>query len=153
MEELRPTYRRAVIAIEGVYSMDGDIPDVPQFVEIKQRHKCFLYIDEAHSLGVLGAGPWHRGAFWHSGRDVDLWMGTLSKSLGSCGGYLAGSRRLDRVHEIHGPRLRVRGRHLASQFRRGAGFVATHRSRATSASRGLRERSAHVPRSARQQRG
>jgi 8-amino-7-oxononanoate synthase len=93
--ELRPTYRRVAIAIEGVYSMDGDIPDVPRFVEVKRRHKAFLYIDEAHSLGVLGARG--RGISEHFGinpRDVDIWMGTLSKSLGSCGGYIAGASAL-----------------------------------------------------------
>jgi 7-keto-8-aminopelargonate synthetase-like enzyme len=95
LAELRHTYRRVVIAIEGVYSMDGDIPEVPRFVEIKNRHKAFLYIDEAHSLGVLGATG--RGISEHFGldpRDVDIWMGTLSKSLGSCGGYIAGSQAL-----------------------------------------------------------
>jgi 8-amino-7-oxononanoate synthase len=93
--ELRPTYRRVCIAIEGVYSMDGDIPDVPRFVEIKKRHKAFLYIDEAHSIGVLGARG--RGIAEHFSihpKDVDIWMGTLSKSFGSCGGYIAGSNAL-----------------------------------------------------------
>ncbi len=95
LAELRPTYRRVVIAIEGVYSMDGDIPDVPRFVEIKKRHKAFLYIDEAHSIGVLGNRG--RGISEHfkiPARDVDIWMGTLSKSFGSCGGYIAGNQAL-----------------------------------------------------------
>jgi 8-amino-7-oxononanoate synthase len=95
LAELRHTYRRVVIAIEGVYSMDGDVPEVPRFVEIKNRHKAFLYIDEAHSLGVLGATG--RGISEHFGLDprhVDIWMGTLSKSLGSCGGYIAGAQAL-----------------------------------------------------------
>jgi 7-keto-8-aminopelargonate synthetase-like enzyme len=93
--ELRSTYRRVVVAIEGIYSMDGDIAPVPQFVEVKKRHKAFLYIDEAHSIGVLGATG--RGIGEHFGipaTDVDIWMGTLSKALGSCGGYIAGSQVL-----------------------------------------------------------
>ncbi len=53
LAELRPTYRRVLIAIEGVYSMDGDIADVPQFIEVKRRHKALLYVDEAHSMGML----------------------------------------------------------------------------------------------------
>ncbi len=93
--ELRSTYRRVVIAIEGVYSMDGDIPDVPRFVEVKKRHKAFLYIDEAHSIGVLGAHGRGIGEYFDiSPKDVDIWMGTLSKSFGSCGGYIAGSQVL-----------------------------------------------------------
>jgi 7-keto-8-aminopelargonate synthetase-like enzyme len=93
--ELRPTYRRVCIAIEGVYSMDGDIPDVPRFVEVKKRHKAFLYIDEAHSIGVLGArGHGIAEHFSIHPKDVDIWMGTLSKSFGSCGGYIAGSNAL-----------------------------------------------------------
>ena len=82
-----------LIAIEGVYSMDGDFPDLPRFIEVKKRHKALLMIDEAHSLGTLGKTG--RGITEHFGinpRDVDLWMGTLSKAMGSCGGYIAGSQ-------------------------------------------------------------
>ncbi|REK12472.1 MAG: aminotransferase class I/II-fold pyridoxal phosphate-dependent enzyme [Planctomycetota bacterium] len=95
LEELRGAYRRVVIAIEGVYSMDGDISDVPRFIDIKRRHKALLYVDEAHSLGILGRRG--RGVSEHFGidpREVDVWMGTLSKSLGSCGGYIAGNHAL-----------------------------------------------------------
>ncbi len=95
LDELRPAYRRVVIAIEGIYSMDGDIADVPRFVEVKKRHKAMLYIDEAHSIGVLGNHG--RGVGEHFGipsKDVDVWMGTISKALGSCGGYIAGSQAL-----------------------------------------------------------
>ncbi len=95
LAELRSTYRRVVIAIEGIYSMDGDIADVPHFVEVKKRHKALLYIDEAHSIGVLGAGGRGVGEYFDIPRqDVDIWMGTLSKAFGSCGGYIAGSREL-----------------------------------------------------------
>jgi 8-amino-7-oxononanoate synthase/acyl carrier protein len=93
--ELRSTYRRVVIAIEGVYSMDGDIPDVPRFVEVKKRHKAFLYIDEAHSIGVLGAHGRGIGEYFGiPAKDIDVWMGTLSKAFGSCGGYIAGQSTL-----------------------------------------------------------
>ena len=92
LAEIRHEYRRVLIVIEGVYSMDGDYPDVPKFVEVKQRHKAFLMIDEAHSIGTMGKTG--RGIAEHFGinpRDVDLWMGTFSKTFGSCGGYIAGS--------------------------------------------------------------
>jgi 8-amino-7-oxononanoate synthase len=93
--ELRHDYRRVLIAIEGVYSMDGDYPDLPRFIEVKKKHKAMLYIDEAHSLGVMG--PHGRGIGEHfevEPKDVDVWMGTLSKALGSCGGFIAGSHAL-----------------------------------------------------------
>jgi 8-amino-7-oxononanoate synthase len=93
--ELRHEYRRVLVAIEGVYSMDGDFPDLPQFIEVKKKHKAMLMVDEAHSIGVLG--PHGRGIGEHfdvEPADVDIWMGTLSKALGSCGGYIAGSKPL-----------------------------------------------------------
>ncbi|MBS2548527.1 aminotransferase class I/II-fold pyridoxal phosphate-dependent enzyme [Catenulispora sp. NL8] len=87
---MRGEFRRAVVVIEGAYSQDGDIPDLPRFIEVKKRHEAMLMVDEAHSIGVLG--PTGRGIGEHfdvDRRDVDLWMGTLSKALGSLGGYIA----------------------------------------------------------------
>jgi 8-amino-7-oxononanoate synthase len=95
LTELRGDYRRVLIAIEGVYSMDGDIPDLPRFIEVRKRHKAFLMVDEAHSIGVLGAHGRGIGEYFDvNPADVDLWMGTLSKSFGSCGGYIAGCKAL-----------------------------------------------------------
>jgi 8-amino-7-oxononanoate synthase len=75
--------------------MDGDFPDLPRFVELRERHKIFLMVDEAHSFGVMGKGGYGlREHFGLKGSDVDIWMGTLSKSLASCGGYIAGSQAL-----------------------------------------------------------
>src|SRR5262249_8352491 len=91
LTEVRGEYRRVLIVVEGVYSMDGDYPDLPKFIEVKKKHKTFLMVDEAHSIGTMGAHG--RGIGEHFGInpiDVDLWMGTLSKSFGSCGGYIAG---------------------------------------------------------------
>ena len=95
LTEVRHEYRRVMVAIEGVYSMDGDFPDLPKFVEVKQKHKALLLVDEAHSIGTLGKTG--RGIGEHfsvNARDVDLWMGTLSKTFGSCGGYIAGCKEL-----------------------------------------------------------
>jgi 8-amino-7-oxononanoate synthase len=92
---IRHGFRRVLIAIEGVYSMDGDFPDLVRFVEIKKKHHAMLLVDEAHSLGTLGCSG--RGIGEHADIDrsgVELWMGTLSKSLASCGGYIAGSAAL-----------------------------------------------------------
>ncbi|MFM7138658.1 MAG: aminotransferase class I/II-fold pyridoxal phosphate-dependent enzyme, partial [Planctomycetota bacterium] len=94
LRDLRGKYRRVVVAIEGVYSMDGDYPDLPRFIEVKQRHDALLYVDEAHSLGTMGPGG--RGICEFFGVDPaegDLWMGTISKALGAGGGYLTGGER------------------------------------------------------------
>ena len=97
LRDLRSQYKRVVVAIEGVYSMDGDYPDLPKFIEVKKRHNALLYVDEAHSLGTMG--PEGRGIcdfFGCDPADGDLWMGTISKALGAGGGYLAGGERLIR---------------------------------------------------------
>jgi len=95
LTQFRHEYRRVLIAIEGVYSMDGDISDLPRFVDVKKRHRAMLMIDEAHSLGVLGASGRGSGEFFDvDRRDVEIWMGTLSKALGSCGGYISGCKAL-----------------------------------------------------------
>ena len=95
LSEIRGRHERVLIAVEGLYSMDGDFPDLPRFIEVKTRHKAFLMVDEAHSLGVMGArGGGIREHFGLDGRAVDIWMGTLSKTLAACGGYIAGERAL-----------------------------------------------------------
>ncbi|HEX3447753.1 MAG TPA: aminotransferase class I/II-fold pyridoxal phosphate-dependent enzyme [Isosphaeraceae bacterium] len=95
LRELRGKHRRVLILAEGIYSMDGDIADLPRMIDLKRRFKAFLMVDEAHSIGVLGRTG--RGVTEHFGvdpREVDLLMGTLSKAMGSCGGYIAGNRAL-----------------------------------------------------------
>jgi 8-amino-7-oxononanoate synthase len=95
LQDQRQHYRRVLIVIEGVYSMDGDIPDLPRFIELKQRHKTLLMVDEAHSIGVLGQHGRGIGEYFDVDRNhVDLWMGTLSKAFASCGEYIAGSKAL-----------------------------------------------------------
>ncbi|SHP38660.1 type I polyketide synthase [Mycobacteroides abscessus] len=92
---VRDRYRRALVVVEGAYSMDGDIANLPAFIEVAKRHDALLMVDEAHSIGVLGAGGGGIGEHFDVDRaQVDIWMGTLSKSLSSCGGYLGGSRAL-----------------------------------------------------------
>ena len=95
LDEERGCYKNALIVVEGLYSMDGDIPDLPRLIELKQRHNAWLMVDEAHALGVLGKHG--RGVHEHfdiDPSDVDIWMGTLSKALAACGGYIAGSHEL-----------------------------------------------------------
>jgi 8-amino-7-oxononanoate synthase len=95
LASIRGNFERTLIVVEGLYSMDGDYPDLPRLIEIKSKHNAWLMIDEAHALGVLGKRGY--GSFEHfriDPRRVDIWMGTLSKTLTGCGGYIAGCREL-----------------------------------------------------------
>lgn len=99
LEEILATQRgahaRCLIVVEGLYSMDGDIPDLPRLIALKHAHDCWLMVDEAHSIGVLGATG--RGISEHWGTDpqeIDLIVGTLSKAFVSCGGFVAGAARV-----------------------------------------------------------
>jgi len=95
LRDRRARYRRVVIAVEGVYSTDGDIAPLRALVDVKRRHGALLMVDEAHSIGALGVrGGGVREHAELAGADVDIWMGTLSKAFASCGGYIAGSRSL-----------------------------------------------------------
>jgi 8-amino-7-oxononanoate synthase len=104
LEQLRGRFEKCLIIVEGVYSMDGDICDLPAAVALKKRFKAFLMVDEAHSFGVVG--PRGYGVAEHfgiEGREIDIWMGTLSKSLSSCGGYIAGSSVLVQLLKYTAP--------------------------------------------------
>ena len=95
LREHRRHYEKVLIAIEGAYSTDGNLSPLPEFVAVKEAHKALLLVDEAHSIGVLGDRG--RGVGEHFGiaaNRVDMWMGTLSKSFASCGGYIAGCSEL-----------------------------------------------------------
>jgi len=95
LTQQRREFERVLIVVEGIYSMDGDYPDLPKLIEIKRRHKAFLMVDEAHSFGVMGAtGLGLKEHFGLDGDVVDIWMGTLSKTLSGCGGYIAGNHAL-----------------------------------------------------------
>nr|CAD7257540.1 unnamed protein product [Timema shepardi] len=83
------------IVAEGVFSMEGSIVHLPEMIAIKKKYKLYLYLDEAHSVGALG--PKGRGALDYYGcdpKDIDILMGTFTKSFGSAGGYLSGTKKL-----------------------------------------------------------
>jgi 8-amino-7-oxononanoate synthase len=102
--EARPRNGHALLVIEGHYSMDGDVPDLPAFVAVARRHRAWLMVDEAHALGVLGRrGFGTADRFGVDPNDVDIWMGTLSKSLASCGGYIAGKKDLIEYLKLAAP--------------------------------------------------
>lgn len=95
LTRLRKHYKRVLILVEGVYSMDGDICKLPAYVALKRKHGCLLMVDEAHSFGIVGESGFGLAEHYDlQPDDVDIWMGTLSKSLSSCGGWIAGSARM-----------------------------------------------------------
>ena len=104
LSQHRDRYERCLIVTEGLFSMDGDGPDLARMIDIKNRYGAWLMIDEAHSLGVLGASGC--GIAEHEGIDpaqVDIWMGTLSKTLVGCGGYIAGPAALIEYLKFYSP--------------------------------------------------
>jgi 8-amino-7-oxononanoate synthase len=95
LAERRGRVQRVLIVIEAHYSMDGDIPDLPAFSALAKRYGAWLMVDEAHSLGVLGAtGGGIAEHYGLASDSADIWMGTLSKTLAGCGGYVTGRREL-----------------------------------------------------------
>lgn len=93
LTEHRPRSKRALIVVEGLYSMDGDMPDLRRVLELKRKHDTWLMVDEAHSIGVLGATG--RGITEHFGIDpgeIDFIIGTLSKTFAASGGFIAGRK-------------------------------------------------------------
>jgi 7-keto-8-aminopelargonate synthetase-like enzyme len=106
LKQNRTLHKQALITVEGLYSMDGDVPNLPRLIELKERYGAWLMVDEAHALGVLGSRG--HGSAEHFGVDpasVDIWMGTLSKALASCGGYIAGKNELIDLLRFQAPGL------------------------------------------------
>ncbi|XP_058803174.1 serine palmitoyltransferase 2 [Phymastichus coffea] len=95
-------WRKIVIVVEGIYSMEGSIVNLPEILTLKKKYKAYLYLDEAHSTGAMGKRG--RGVCDYYGidpREVDILMGTFTKSFGSAGGYIAGSKALINHLRIH----------------------------------------------------
>ena len=89
LTERRETFRNCMIVVESLYSMDGDTVDLERLVELRDKHGVWLMVDEAHSIGVMGASG--RGLCEACGVDparVDFVIGTLSKTFASCGGFI-----------------------------------------------------------------
>lgn len=94
LKEAQEWKGRKLLITDGVFSMDGDIAPLPALVELAERYACIMMVDDAHASGVVG--PAGRGTVAHFNLDgrVDVQVGTLSKAIGSLGGYVCGSRDL-----------------------------------------------------------
>ena len=102
--DCRHGFKQVLIVLEGIYSMDGDFPDLPHFIDVKNRYRAMLMVDEAHSFGVMGPRGFGIGEhFGIDGQAVDIWMGTLSKALAGCGGYIAGQAALVELLKYRAP--------------------------------------------------
>ena len=90
----RPKYRRALIVVEGVFSMDGDLCPLDRLVPLARKYQAWTYVDDAHGTGVMG--PTGAGSLEHFGVNglVDVVVGTLGKALGTAGAYVGGSQEL-----------------------------------------------------------
>ncbi|XP_069811368.1 serine palmitoyltransferase 3-like [Dendropsophus ebraccatus] len=92
---IRRAWKKILIIVEGIYSMEGSIVHLPEIIALKKKYKAYLYLDEAHSIGAVG--PTGRGVVDYFGmnpEDVDVLMGTFTKSFGAVGGYIAGRKDL-----------------------------------------------------------
>lgn len=98
LKTTREKYDGAVIVADGVFSMSGDILNLPKITELGKKYNCKIYVDDAHALGVLGTRG--EGTADHFGlvKEIDLVMGTFSKSFASIGGFIAGPA--DVIHYI-----------------------------------------------------
>lgn len=131
LENHRHEYERVLIVTEGLFSMDGDLANLPELVAIKKLYGCFLMLDEAHALGVIGKRGLGSFEYWNEierqdaqdfyepflvqkeqnaqkeqydySEEVDLWMGTLSKALASCGGYIAANKQIISMLRFNAP--------------------------------------------------
>ncbi|KAF7319391.1 Serine palmitoyltransferase 2 [Mycena chlorophos] len=88
-------WKKILLIVEGLFSMEGTFVDLPRVLELKRKYKFFLWVDEAHSIGAVG--PNGRGVtdFFHvNPREIDILMGTFTKSFGAAGGYVSGSKAI-----------------------------------------------------------
>ncbi|CAD6558594.1 aminotransferase class I/II-fold pyridoxal phosphate-dependent enzyme [Paraburkholderia metrosideri] len=112
LAEHRGNFERVLILTEGVFSMDGDIPDIPRLIEIKKRHHALLMVDEAHSMGVIGTrGLGVVDYFGLNSADIDIHYASMSKAFATIGGYIAGRRELITMLKYYAPGL---GLYIAS---------------------------------------
>lgn len=101
LSQIEGKYKTKMVIVDGVYSQDGDIADLPKLIDICKKYNALLWVDDAHGIGVIGENG--KGAIEHYNAlgKVDIISGTLSKSFGSVGGFIAGSNQLINFLRYH----------------------------------------------------
>ncbi len=129
-----PQEAAKLVVVDGVFSMAGDITPLPEIIPLCQEHNARLMVDDAHGIGVVGQG---RGTAYHFGvsQDVDLIMGTFSKSFASIGGFIAGDDQI--IHYI---------KHFARSFIFSASLTPANVAAATASLHIMKEETEHVER-------
>ena len=86
-------WKKILIVVEGIYSMEGSIVRLPDVIRLKKKYNAYIYLDEAHSIGAIGkTGGGVCEYFGCDTKDIDVMMGTFTKSFGAAGGYIAGTK-------------------------------------------------------------
>jgi 8-amino-7-oxononanoate synthase len=86
--------KNKLIVVDGIFSMEGDIVNLPEIVRLKEKYNASLMVDDAHAIGVIGQNGRGTSSHFNLTQDVDLIMGTFSKSLASVGGFIAGDKEV-----------------------------------------------------------
>ncbi|KAK9104057.1 hypothetical protein Scep_020901 [Stephania cephalantha] len=88
-------WKKIIVVVEGIYSMEGELCKLPEIIAVCKKYKAYVYLDEAHSIGAVGkTGKGVCELLGVDTADVDIMMGTFTKSFGSCGGYIASSKEV-----------------------------------------------------------
>ena len=133
-----------LVIVDGVFSMEGDLADLPTICDLCERYGARLMVDEAHGVGVLGARGAGASELFGVEDRVDLRMGTFSKSLASCGGFIAGLVRRHRLHPLQLAAVHLHGLGRPRRGRRGARGAARRALRGPRAD-GARPRERRLP--------
>ncbi|NPD93042.1 aminotransferase class I/II-fold pyridoxal phosphate-dependent enzyme [Xylanibacter muris] len=94
LEKEKGIYKTSLVIIDGVYSQNGDLSKLPEYIEICKKHDCLLMVDDAHGIGVMGENGRGTAEYFNCLGQVDIITGTFSKSFGCVGGFIAASEKM-----------------------------------------------------------
>ncbi len=118
-----PEDRAALIITDGVFSMGGDIAKLPEITTLAKKYGARVMVDDAHAFGVIGEGGRGSASYFGLEQEIDIYMGTFSKSMASLGGYMAADARV-RLRPLQFPAVHLFGECSAREYRRRHGGAA-----------------------------